>query len=155
MRLEMKKSNYQIGKSQVLSLLACLFLSPVTSFNGMDLLESLFCGERTCDSLEHGLMVLSFARMPFFQSGVSQGEGKAAAPRCSQQGSDALHCHPPALVPSLFVKAALLAKEGCSLFNTGNIYRRQLKITTDVLKEVSHLPETPYSFQCFANIVCF
>lgn len=90
-------------------------------------------------------MLSSYAHVPFFQSGVSQGEGKAAAPRCSQQRSDASHYHPSALVPSLFVKAALPAKEGCGFFNTGTIYSLQLKIIRIVLRRFLASKKHPFN----------
>lgn len=124
-------------------LLACLFPSPVTSLQiPMDwICWNLYCVTKAnaTDCLQHGPMLVSFAHMPFLQSGVSQGEGEAAAPRCSQQRSNASHYHPSALVPSLFVKAALLAKERCSFINTGNIYSRQLKIHKIVRKKGNNL----------------
>lgn len=68
-------------------------------------------------------MLLSFAYITFCHLGVSQGEGKATAPRCSQQRSNASHHHPAALVPGLFVEAALFAKEGCRYAYTGAVRR--------------------------------
>lgn len=75
--------------------------------------------------------------MYFFQSGVSQGEGKAVAPRGSQQRSNASYCHPSALVPRLFATIALLAKEGCGSVNTGTAHIYQLKIIEIVLVDTS------------------
>lgn len=63
----------------------------------------------------------SIVSLSFIYSGVPQGEGEAAAPRHSQQRSDASHHHPAALVPGLSDKIALPAKERCHYDYTGII----------------------------------
>lgn len=63
----------------------------------------------------------SSVSLSFIYSGVPQGEGEAAAPRHSQQRSDASHHHPAALVPGLSDKIALPAKERCHYDHTGII----------------------------------
>lgn len=80
-------------------------------------------------------MLFSFAYITFCHSGVSQGEGKATASRCSQQRSNASHHHPAALVPGLFVKDALFAKEGCSYAYTGAI-----GVQTKIIDKIRVIP---------------
>lgn len=58
---------------------------------------------------------------PLSYSGVSQGEGEAAASWHSYQRSDASHRHPAAVVPHLFDKVALSAKTWCNYDYTGTL----------------------------------
>jgi len=55
----------------------------------------------------------------FLLPGVPEGERETAAPRHTQQGSDAAHHHPTALVPRLPHTDALPAQERCSHADTG------------------------------------
>lgn len=78
--------------------------------------------------IDHGLWVI-FALVNgvfifFLPPGVSEGERETATPWCAQQGSDASHHHPAALVPLLPDKDTLPAQERRRHAHTGMQARR-------------------------------
>lgn len=77
----------------------------------------------SCDSqAQHSVAECFHVYASLSCSGVSQGEGETIAPRQSQQGSDATHNHPAALVPFLSSKVALSAQERCNYDYTGTVH---------------------------------